>query len=70
MVLEQLPDPLLVIDPDVNEVDEQGKTALDHAMENQKRHAGESPAESNPMASLAEALRRHGGRLGRELTSI
>ena len=55
-------DPLLELGANVNETDENGKTALDHAITN--RDATEDPGAAKDYTQMIELLRKHGGRCG------
>lgn len=66
---EKLIEPLLALGADVNETDEDGRTALDYALENQQNTANEAPATSKRFEVLADLLRKQGAKTGKELQS-
>ena len=55
-------EPLLELGADVNETDEQGRTALDHAIKNRDR--SDDPGLVIRFTQMIELLQKHGGRRG------
>jgi ankyrin repeat protein len=60
----QLIEPLLELGADVNEMDENGKTALDYALANETKMKDENSAERERFLAIVRLLRTHGGKQG------